>query len=634
MKSVQKSLSAALLALTVGLFSAVPASAATYFNTGTNNEIFTNSTKYSDAPTDSNIWYSGSNVTPSGTADYNWYSANAGSARFTAGTVGHENDRFYLGYFFNQTDGTSKIAYSRNAIQGTATVTMNHLTVGNTQFGLWGNLGTYTINGAMTINGEALFDFDTQANTVVLNASLSGSGLLGFTRNSAVANGYRTNAGSTITLAGNNSAFAGPIQVNGGKLKQTGTSTFGNGSATNVVTMSSNVQASGTSQGQILFSTNDTVSIASKIAGTGNLTKEGSGSVTLTNLDAALVVPKVSVTGGNLDVAAGQTITMTSEPVVTGGARFNVLGTAKYGSLSGTGIRWYSWNNQEHFVTGTGSGSGSAVIDGNFATASVLNAGFNDSANKGTIEIKSGNTFTNLTNVWSSFTSVNELKLSGGNLYSKALNIGYGRGVSPTITLNGGTISFSEFANLGTHEAIRTLSLTGAKLTVNDWSAFNPTAADPLATLGTYGEMTIYGNLAVGAGSTVELDIKFNDDGSVADQDLLQVFKHTSAEGNSAGKGGILTQGGDLVLNLETPDGLYPDLERVTLMTAESSFAGAFANITINGLAPAYDYTFTNGVLSLSLDRSGVPEPASWLLLLGGAAGLFGFRRFRSRQAG
>lgn len=159
--------------------------------------------------------------------------------------------------------------------------------LGATSGALSFNGGTLNISGhaftgtarAITLgsNGGAL-DIADAGNTFTLGQSLSGSGALG-----------KAGAG-TLVLIGN-SSYGGGTSISAGTLQ------LGNGGTTGSVT--GNIA----NNGMLVFDRSDAVSFDGVISGSGSLTKQGNGSLTLTGANSYTGV--TSINAGTLQIGNG-----------------------------------------------------------------------------------------------------------------------------------------------------------------------------------------------------------------------------------------------------------------------------------------------------------------------------------------
>lgn len=130
-------------------------------------------------------------------------------------------------------------------------------------------------------------------------------------------------------------------------------------------------------------------------------------------------------------------------------------------------------------------------------------------------------------------------------------------------------------------------------------------------------KFTLGGDYTQGENGVLHLSVTLDDATRTLSSSLLSVE-------------GDLTLGGTLWLTLEGDDAWTPDLvgESVSIMDYNGILAGAFSSIVVDGRGMASDMVWLfeagNGVGILSI---GVPEPATWLMLISGFFGLFAMQR-------
>lgn len=95
---------------------------------------------------------------------------------------------------------------------------------------------------------------------------------------------------------------------------------------------------------------------------------------------------------------------------------------------------------------------------------------------------------------------------------------------------------------------------------------------------------------------------------------------------------GLAELGGRLQLQLAS--GFTPGADGAVFELLDwGQFSGSFASFTVDGLAAGFTGALRYDADALRLSISAVPEPASWLAMLGGAALLLARRRLRGRRA-
>ena len=389
----------------------------------------------------------------------------------------------------------------------------------------WATGNTTDISFQLASLGAGGGIFDTNGNNVALSQTISGAG------------GLTKQGQGTLTLAGNN-LYSGATTVTGGLINFTSTNNFGSGQITlsggglqwatgSTADISSKLAPLGAGGGT--FDTNgNTVTLASAITGSGGLTKQGLGVLTLagnnsysggTTVSAGTLVGNSSSLQGNIlnnasvvfnqsgaGIYAG-TMAGSGSLTLQGGGLLNLTGTNTYTggtSVSGGLINFNSANN---FGTGaiTLAGGGlqwAAGTTTDISSRLVLagtNATFDTNGNNVTFAsalggtggiTKAGNGILTLgaTNTYSGGTTV-----SGGLInFNSANNFGTG-----PITLAGGGLQWAA----GTTTDISSRLVLAATNATFDTNGNNITFASALS--GT-GGITKAGNgiLTLGATNT------------------------------------------------------------------------------------------------------------------------------------
>ncbi|MBH3428224.1 autotransporter-associated beta strand repeat-containing protein [Pseudomonas alkylphenolica] len=269
---------------------------------------------------------------------------------------------------------------------GNANLTLNGL---NTyQGGTTLNAGTLTLgtasalgSGALTATGNATLDTSAAlllANNVNVNANLNVAGSNHLTLTGVVAGaGTLSKSGQAdLTLTGNNT-FSGMFDVTGGRLLTLGNNALGNGSSANVdasasLNLGGNASLEAlTGNGTVqtlagntltLGGINHTGTFDGSIVGGGNLSKVGSGTLTLSGMSG--ITGTTQVNGGTLNLSgslASAQVNVTSGSTLTG---------------EGTVLGAVSVNNGGHLALSSGStlSTGSLILDANSNFDATLGA--------------------------------------------------------------------------------------------------------------------------------------------------------------------------------------------------------------------------------------------------------------------
>ncbi|MDH4872215.1 DUF4347 domain-containing protein, partial [Pseudomonas sp. BN515] len=423
------------------------------------------------------------------------------------------------------------------------------------------NGGTLAITGATTIdNAIALASaaaISTSANATV-SGVLSGSGTL-----------TKTGA-STLTLSGSNT-HSGAVNLTGGGLTLSGGSALGNSSA--VTQSGSTVLTIATAEtigslagtGSVVLNAaltaggdNTSTSYAGVISGSGfGITKQGSGTLTLTGNNSYTGATNVSAgglvlnrVGGALDdntsvtVASGATLTVAADETidVLSGAGTVALGSSALtvgingtsstfsGAITGSGTLTLDGGGT-FTLSGTNSGQswGMQVLSGGtVAIAGDANLGSGTlQLNDGTLSVTSAGTVDNAITLGASAGSVSvgsglavslsgaiggtgaltktgsgTLTLSGGNNYSGTTTVSAG-----TLAVNGSTTSATTVVSGAT---LAGSGILGGNVTVQSGGTLSPGNSA--------GTLTVNGNLQMNAGSILAVEINGTTAGTQYDQ--------------------------------------------------------------------------------------------------------------------
>jgi len=355
--------------------------------------------------------------------------------------------------------------------------------------------GDISASNGLTLNGTSIFDISAISGagtnvTDLITASGTtvslGSKVLGFgTSNGTTVAGIFTGTGGivkrgdgTVILTGANT-FTGGTTINAGTLAMssvgslatTGSVTINGVGVFDISGISSTSLMIGdlaTSSGStvalstkgLVFGTTNSTTLAGAITGSGTLTKQGSGTVTLSNANGLFSGP-ISLTAGQITVA-NNTAMGTGMLTMSAGTTLSVnAGISVANDVTLNGSAYVD-------VSSSGIGTLSGVIGG---TGSVTKTGAHVLALTGA-------------NTYSGGTTVNAGTLalvSGGNLLSTG-----------SVTLNGGIFDISEVSGSGSTVGALTTS-SGSQISLGS----------KILTFGTSGSTTIAGTI-VGTGSIVK----------------------------------------------------------------------------------------------------------------------------------
>lgn len=517
------------------------------------------------------------------------------------------------------------VNYSANVPSGGGVVTLS-------QFAGINNV-VYRINSSQTVTDLSTvwtdtsgsrtqtIDLGTSGSTVLtinqLNDTTIGAGAVPTLAGIIVGSGSIVKNGpATLTLTSANT-YLGPTTINNGFIAIDTETRFGTNpgtfNASQITLNGGGIRAINTSvdfgsnRGITLgssggtFDTNgQSISFSIPVAGTGSLTKVGSGLLTM---------PMASVYTGNTFIQDGTLL------AYGGNDRLPTTTVVTLGSGSSSGVLQLgnpsiggAINQTIAGLTHSGTGTGNAVL-GNDAAISVLTV--NNSANYqfgGTL----GGAGTNNNNLALVKSGSGTLTLFGNNTY-----VG-------TTTVNGGTLNVD-----GSHSSSDTYTVNSGTLggngTINsDIDIFAAT----LAPGNSVGRLTVNGNVTFSSTSTFRVEINGTNAG--VDYDQLSVGAGGALSLNNAALTatlGYFPQNTDMIFLTDNMSGAIggifnglPDGSIITIgsFNATISYFGNFQNGTISGGDDVVIYNFA------------VPEPGTIALL--GLTGFFGLQWYLRRK--
>jgi autotransporter-associated beta strand protein len=226
-------------------------------------------------------------------------------------------------------NGTTNIALTKSGAGMLILTTANaysgntYLNNGTLQLGNGGTTGGLGSSGIVFNNGTLAFN---RSDALVYSDAISGSG------------GLKVVAGD-VTLTGANTC-TGPVTVTAGTLR------VGNGGTSGSIATASSISDSGS----LVFNRSDNLTYAGVISGTGSITQQGAGVLTLTRTNTYLGATTIS--GGTLALGPSASIASSSSITLGSGATLSVAAT---GGLV--------LNNQT--LAGSGAISGSLTVPTN-----------------------------------------------------------------------------------------------------------------------------------------------------------------------------------------------------------------------------------------------------------------------------
>jgi outer membrane autotransporter protein len=519
------------------------------------------------------------------------------------------------------------ILTNTNTFTGTVTMGGGTLAVssdanlGNSGNALVFNGGTLRTTAGLTssrsiaLSGAGTVDVDT-SQTTSLTGVIGGTGGL-------------TKTGSGIlTLSGTNT-YGGTTTVNAGTLQAGATNTFSSSSATTVAGVAtldlnnfSNSVGSLAGAGNVTLGSgtltaggNDsTTTFSGVISGSGGLTKQGTGTLTLSGTNT--YGGPTTVNAGTLQAGAANTFSSSSYTEVAGGATLDLNNFSNSVGLLigagnvtlGSGMLTAGVNNINTSFSGIISGTGGLIKQGG-----------------GTLTLQGANTYTGGTTI-----NAGSLQLVGGSLASTgALTVNTGgtfdlngqdqtvgalAGSGGTINLGSGTLTAGDdndtsFAGVIGGSGSLTKAGTGT-LTLSGTNTYTGMTAVDAGTLALNG--SVDGNATVAAGATImgsgTVGGNLGVAGTIAPGNSIGTFtvggnysqsagSTYTVEVNAAGQSDRIVVTGSAALAgsvaVQAQSGIYQRNTRYTILTAGGSITGTYSGVTSNFafLTPSLGYS-------------------------------------------
>jgi autotransporter-associated beta strand protein len=356
-------------------------------------------------------------------------------------------------------DGTGTLMLTGSSTySGATTINAGTLTISGT-----GQLGGGSYVGAIANSGNFIYN---STSNQTLSGVISGTGA--FTKNAA----------STLTLSGNNT-YTGTTTISAGMLEIASGGRLGGGS------YAGNISNSGT----FLYNGTNSQTLSGVISGTGELTKNNIGTLTLSGNNT--YTGTTTVSAGTLIASNANALGASTGNITASGGTLNLGGN----SFLRTGLVRFSGGSVTNGTITTNttafdaqSGDVSAIL----ASSAVLTK-----SNAGTLILSGNNTYT-----------------GGTELSAGTLSVGHANalGTSGNITFSGGVLRFENAAGATADYSARIKNSTSAIIinTNNLAANFNGTidssntgglTKDGTAALWLRGANTYTGNTTISAGS-------------------------------------------------------------------------------------------------------------------------------------
>ncbi|HEV2154856.1 autotransporter domain-containing protein [Bradyrhizobium sp.] len=477
--------------------------------------------------------------------------------------------------------GTNFVTYNVNgggamSFNGTSTAGASNITNnGDVEFNGGSNAGTSSITNNIVMNFN---DSSSAAGSIITNAS---TGFLTFTTTATAGTATIDNSG---TLNFTNSATAGNATIttqNGGITSFTGTSSGGNarfitnaGGTFDISGLTSGSMTAGSIEGAgnyvlgantlVTGSNNASTTVDGVISGAGGgLTKVGTGTMTLTNLNT--YTGATTVSGGTLalsgfgDISSSSVVTVDATLDASASAfSFNVL-TTLAGSSSG--------------VVNMGS-NGLVIANGSTEFAGVIQGTGGLEIVAGTQTLSGVNTYTNATQI----DGLATLALKGGGSIANSLYVAFaGAGATLDISQTTSGASVSQLFSYGNFGVVALGSKT-LTLTAGSGTAFGGAIQDGGIAGGTGGNLVI----ANGAVAQFYGTNTYTGTTTIVSGGELDLINLGGSDGSIAGSSNVIA------------NGIF-DIQNLSTGTSIRSLAGS-GNVNLG----ANTLTITNGIGNFS----------------------------------
>ena len=421
---------------------------------------------------------SGGSVT--NTTGYLGYNADSkGTATVSSGTWANDY-QLYVGYSgtgtLNVSGGrvTSDFGYIGLAAGSKGTATVSSGTWANSDnlyLGLSGT-GTLTVSGGSvtSVLGSIGFYAGSVGTATVSSGTWANSGDL-FVGDAGT--GTLTMSGGLVTVGGTLSKGAlGTINLNAGGTLQIGVGTTGGDLGIDLI-----------NNGTLIFNRSDASTYSGIISGTGAVTKQGAGTLTLAGANSysggtriwsgtISVVAGGSINHSSADLIVGQSFGRTGTLNVSGGRVTSDSGYigrydgAVAGSVGTATVSSGTWANRGSLYVGYG-GTGTLNVTGGSVTNTVGYLGIPSTAGGvGTATVSSG-TWANSSELGVGLSGTGTLNVTGGSVTNTNGYLGYDAGSVGTATVSSGTWANSIGLIVG-RSGTGTLNVSGGRVTSDD----------------------------------------------------------------------------------------------------------------------------------------------------------------------
>ena len=453
--------------------------------------------------------------------------------------------------------------------------------------------GTLVLTGTSTYSGGTLVSGGTlQGNTTSLRGAIANNAAVvfnqsagGFYAGDMSGTGSLTKSGvGTLVLSGTNS-YSGGTTVSAGTL--TGTT--------------SSLQGAITNNAFVTFEQTATGTYAGAMSGSGVLSKDGSGDVTLSGVNT--YSGGTNVNAGTLRLGAGVSLNSTAGLAVNGPGTFDLNGNNQtVGVLLGAG----------RITLGSGTLTAGSNIDSTTFSGVISGAGGFVKQGTSNLTLSGANSYSGGTTVSAGTLIGNVISLQGNIVnnaavvFDQATDGIYAGNMSGTGSLtkqNAGTLTLS---GINTYTGATTV--TGGKLAINGSFAGSLSigAGGMLGGTGTVGATTINTGGTIAPGNsigTLTVNGSFTQNAGV-----YQVEVNAAGQSdriNVVGAPGTATINGGTVQVLAQA-GTYARNTTYTILSATGGRTGTYSNVTSNFafLTPSLSYD-SNNVYLLLLQQSG-----------------------------